>query len=85
MTITEAVILRINNLLKEQGMTKKQLAIKANISQGTLSSIYKKIAKGVSLSTLFCIAHGFGMTASEFLSDAVFENIVVDGMKIRAI
>lgn len=78
MTITNAVILRIDQLLEENGMTKRQLRIKGGLAQGTLASIYKQIAKGVSLSTVHSIARGFGMTMSKFLDDEVFVHLDID-------
>lgn len=78
MTITNAVILRINKLLAEKKMTKRRLARESGISEGTIASIYKQIARGVSLSTVFAIASGFEMTPAEFLNDELFENVEID-------
>lgn len=78
MTITKAIILRVNKLLEERGMTKSQLARRGGLSAGTLASIYKQIAKGVSLTTVYGIARGFGMTMSEFLNDDLFGSIEID-------
>lgn len=78
MTITEAVIIRINGLLKERNMTKQQLINKSGVPIGTLSSLYKKLAKSVNLSTLFALARGFEMSATEFLSHEIFNDIQVD-------
>jgi DNA-binding Xre family transcriptional regulator len=72
-----AVILRIDKLLAERKMTKRQLAQNANVSEGTLASIYRQIAKGVSMSTIARIAKGFDMTMSEFVNDDMFSEIVL--------
>ncbi|MGN0814585.1 MAG: helix-turn-helix domain-containing protein [Candidatus Coproplasma sp.] len=78
MTITNAVILRINKLLAEKKMTKRKLAREGGLSEGTIASLYKQIAKGVSLTTIFAIAKGFNMTAAEFLDDELFNQIELD-------
>lgn len=78
MTITNAVIQRINKLLAERKMTKRQLARNGGLSEGTIASIYKQIAKGVSMSTVFAIARGFKMTAAEFLDDELFRNLDIE-------
>lgn len=78
MTITNAVILRINKLLAEHNMTKRQLARGGGLSEGTIASIYKQIAKGVSLTTVFAIAQGFGMSVAEFLDDELFNSVEID-------
>jgi transcriptional regulator with XRE-family HTH domain len=77
MTITKAIVLRTNKLLEKRKMTKRQLARRAGISEGTLASVCRQITGGVSLSTVFALARGFDMTAAEFLDDAVFEEIEV--------
>lgn len=78
MTITNAVIFRINQLLKDRKMTKRQLAQSGGISEGTLASVYKQIARGVSLKTIYAISKGFGMTMAEFLDDDVFRQIEIE-------
>ncbi len=78
MTITNAVIFRINQLLKDRKMTKRQLAQSGGISEGTLASVYKQIARGVSLKTIYAISKGFSMTMAEFLDDDVFRQIEIE-------
>jgi transcriptional regulator with XRE-family HTH domain len=77
MTITNAIIFRINSLLDEHHMTKRQLARKAHIPESTVSSIFRCISKGVSLNTVCAIAKGFNMSMAEFLDDEVFANLDV--------
>lgn len=78
MTITNAVIIRINQLCKQNKITKRQLARNAHLSEGTLASISRQLSAGVSLTTICALAKGFGMTMSEFLDDEVFEQVEVD-------
>ncbi|MCD8205395.1 MAG: helix-turn-helix transcriptional regulator [Clostridia bacterium] len=73
MTLTQAVIARTNDLLIERKMTKKQLAKAANLSEGTLASIYKQLAKSITLATLQSICNGFGMSMIEFLDCSYFK------------
>lgn len=78
MTITEAVISRINQLLVEKEMTKEELIQNSGLHVSTLESIYKKLSKSVNLSTVFTLAKGFGMSACEFLNNEVFQQVEVD-------
>lgn len=78
MTITEAVIIRTDCLLKEHKMTKKELAEKSRLSVGTIASIYKKLAKSVNLSTVFALARAFGLSVNEFLNDEIFDDVNID-------
>ncbi len=78
MTLTQAVIARTNDLLKERKMTKRQLTKAANLSEGTLASIYKQLAKSVTLATLHSLCTGFGITMVEFLDCPYFADENLD-------
>lgn len=77
MTITEAVILRIDELLEQRNMTRKQLIAKSGLPAGTLASLYKKLAKSVNLATVFALAKGFDMKIEEFVEHEAFKNVEV--------
>ena len=70
--ISQAVALRIDELLKEKKITRYKLAQKANLSPETVKSIVKNKAKGVTLKTIILLAEGFDMTAAEFLDSPHF-------------
>ena len=77
MTITEAVLIRVEELLKEKNMTKKQLIEKSGIPVGTMASLYKKLAKSINLVTLYALAGGFDMKIHEFVDHDAFLNVEV--------
>ncbi|MGN0804615.1 MAG: helix-turn-helix domain-containing protein [Candidatus Coproplasma sp.] len=72
MNISQAVAIRIKELLKEHNMTQYRLEQKACLSHDTVKSIMKGKAKGVNLKTLIAISDGFGITVSEFLNSNLF-------------
>lgn len=72
MNISEAVAIRIKELLKLNNLTQYKLEQKACLSHDTIKSIMKGKAKGVNLKTVISIADGFGMTISEFLNSSLF-------------
>ncbi|MCD8206934.1 MAG: helix-turn-helix transcriptional regulator [Bacteroidales bacterium] len=74
MTMTEAVAARLNDLLKERQMSRRQLAGSSNLSQGTIGNIFKGTARSVTLSTLGALCHGLGITMSEFLDCEYFRS-----------
>ena len=80
MNISQAVALRIKELLKEKQLTQYRLEHKACLSHDTVKSIMKGKAKGVNLKTLIAISDGFGMTVSEFLQSELFlyDNLNMD-------
>lgn len=73
MNISQAVALRITELLKAKALTQYRLEQITGISHDTIKSIMKGKAKGVNLRTLIAIADGFDMTVSEFLNCDLFK------------
>ena len=80
MNISQAVALRITELLKQKSLTQYRLEQITGISHDTIKSIMKGKAKGVNLRTLITIADGFDMTVSEFLNCDLFkyDNLDID-------
>lgn len=80
MNISEAVAMRISELLKKKDLTQYKLEQRACLSHETVKSIMKGKAKGVNLKTIIAIADGFGMTVSEFLNSEIFnyDNLNMD-------
>ncbi len=79
MNISEAVAIRIKDLLREKQMTQYRLEQNAGLSHDTVKSIMKGKAKGVNLKTVIAIADGFGMNVSEFLDSELF---LYDGLNM---
>lgn len=73
MNISQAVALRIIELLKEKNMSQYRLEQNACLSHDTLKSIMKGKAKGVNLKTLVAISDGFKMKVCEFLNSQLFD------------
>ncbi|MBP3619330.1 MAG: helix-turn-helix transcriptional regulator [Clostridia bacterium] len=73
MTVSEAVLKRINKLLKQKNMTFYRLEIKSGILHGTLSAIRYGTSKNITLKTIMQLAKGFEITLLEFLDDPIFD------------
>lgn len=80
MDISQAVALRITELLKENNLTLYRLEHITGLSRETLKSIMKCKARGVNLKTIIAISDGFNITASEFLNSKLFDydNLNID-------
>ena len=80
MNISQAVAMRIKELLKEKNLTQYRLEQNAGIAHDTIKSIMKGKAKGVNLKTIITISDGFGITASDFLNSEMFlyDNLNMD-------
>ena len=72
MNISEAVTIRIKELLIAYNMTQYKLEQKSCLSHDTVKSIMKGKTKGVTLKTLIAIADGFDMPIWEFLKSDLF-------------
>lgn len=72
MKISQAVAIRIKELLKEKCISQYKLEQRACLSHETVKSIMKGKAKGVNLKTLISIADGFEITVSQFLDSELF-------------
>ena len=72
MTVNHAVAQRIWQLLEEKGITQYRLEQNSGIQHGSMQCIMNDRNKTVTLTTILQLAHGFGMTPSEFLDDPIF-------------
>ena len=78
--ISEAVALRIKELLKTQGISQYRLEQNMGLSHETVKSIMKGKTHGVNLKTVLILAEGFKMSASDFLDSDLFsyDNLFID-------
>ena len=70
--ISEAVTIRLKELLDERGLSVYKLERRSAVSHDTLKSIMKGKTKGVNLKTLIALSDGLGITVSEFLNSELF-------------
>ena len=79
-TVNDAVVKRIINLLNEKKMTQYRLEQLSGIQHGHMQWIMSGKSKTVTLSTVLRLANGFGMTLLEFLDNDMFlyENLDVE-------
>lgn len=78
MKISEAVALRIKELLKEKKMTLYKLEKESGVLHGTMSNIMYGRNKGLNLATIIQIAQGFGMNYKDFLDSPLLDESNLD-------
>ena len=80
MVISDAINIRLSELLKEKGMSKYALCKKIGLPKTTLKSICSGKTKSLNLKTLLLISFGLDITVSEFLNSDLFlyQNLNVD-------
>ena len=76
MTISQAVALRVDKLLKEKKMTQYRLSMESGVAQSSISEIRKCKNRAPNLYVITELALGFGITVKEFFDDEVFENVI---------
>ena len=67
MTYSDVIILRLNELCQERGITVNKLANMSGITQSTIENIMSAKTKNPKLKTLHKIAVGLNMTVSDLL------------------
>ena len=72
MTVSDAVAKRVENILRERGMSIYRLELLSGIQHGHMQWIMGRRGKTVTLSTVMMLAKGLGMTTIEFLDDELF-------------
>lgn len=80
MTVNDAVAKRIRALLRQKGITQYKLEQKSGVYHGAMERILSGQNKTITLTTLYKLANGFGMSVLEFLNDEIFlsEEIELD-------
>ncbi len=72
-SVISAVVNRLLFYMGERNLTQYRLAQLSGLPFATVKSIMQRRANGVGLRTLIMLAHGLGITVSEFLDDPSFE------------
>ena len=75
MELSEAIVLRIKQLLKEKNMKTSDLSIKSGVPRSTISLFLSRETKTIRLENLLYLCEGFGIELKDFFNDEVFKNV----------
>ena len=75
MTVIDAVVKRINDVMKEKGVTSYKIHKDGGIAKSTLSQILNKKQDKITLDIIYQITSTMGISLGEFFSDSVFNDI----------
>jgi len=75
MELSEAIVLRIKQLLKEKNMKTYDLSIKSGVPRSTISLFLSRETKTIRLENLLYLCEGFGIELKDFFDDKVFKNV----------
>lgn len=71
---SQAVALRILELLQEKQMTQYDLFKKSGVPEPTISALVRRLHKTSKLSTLIQVCNGFGISLQEFFTAPYFND-----------
>lgn len=75
MLSSEAIRLRIDDLLKEHNLTVYKLSYRAGISNSIISDLKRGKVKEPSLSSIIHICEGFGIELKDFFDSPYFKDV----------
>lgn len=75
MELSEAIVLRIKQLLKEKNMKTYDPSIKSGVPRSTISLFLSRETKTIRLENLLYLCEGFGIELKDFFNDEVFKNV----------
>lgn len=73
MKLNEAVSQRLQELLKERGMTKYQLSMKSGVPKSTIGNVVNCMYDSVKLRIIHELCQGMNLNISEFFNSPMFE------------
>lgn len=76
--LSQAVRIRITNLIEERNINVSKLSTMAGISRSTLSKFLAGKRKIIRLDMIEYICEGLNMKLKDFFNDAVFDNIEME-------
>lgn len=78
MDLSQAIRIRITNLIEERNINVSKLSTMAGISRATLSKFMSGQRKYLRIDIIEYICEGLNMKLKEFFDDKVFENIEIE-------
>lgn len=78
MDLSQAVRIRIENLIEERNINVSKLSTLAGISRSTLSKFLSGKRKIIRLDMIEYICEGLNMKLKDFFNDPIFDNIEME-------
>lgn len=78
MELSQAIRIRITNLIEERNLNVSKLSTMAGISRATLSKFLSGQRKYLRIDIIEYICEGLNMRLKEFFDDEIFDNIEME-------
>ena len=75
MLIKDAIVERLGNICKEQGICYNELATRSGVTPSTVYSLMSKDRRDLSVITLKKLCDGLDITITEFFNDDIFKTL----------
>ena len=75
MKLTEAIAIRVKNLLNERGLSQYSLFKNGGVPRSTVSNVVNNNKKRVSTETVYQISSTLGISLKGFFHDEIFDNL----------
>ena len=73
MTITEAVAIRLKEIMEEKGVTQYRVYKLSGVAQSTISEILHRQSKSINIVAIYEIMDGLGLELSYFFDSPLFK------------
>lgn len=75
MELSDAIVIRLKQLMKEKNMKAYDLSIKSGMPRSTLSLFLNRETKTIRLENLLYLCEGLDIELKDFFDDKVFKNV----------
>ena len=76
MELTEAITKRIIELQKQRKINSSKLALRAGLSDSTVSDVIRGVTRAPQISTLLHICEGFDIELKDFFDSEIFKDVI---------
>lgn len=73
MKLCEAISKRLRELMKERNLTQYAFAMKTGVSQSTIGAVLRSLHENPSVTVLYDLVMGLGISLSEFFAFPLFQ------------
>lgn len=78
MYLSDAMRIRIENLIEENKTNANKLALDSGINRSNINRFLRKQNKSITIESIALICQALNMSLKEFFDDKVFENVDVN-------
>ena len=78
MYLSDAMRIRIKNLIKENNITANKLALNSGVNRSNINRFLRGKNKSITIESITLICQALNITLKDFFDDTLFENVDVN-------